>query len=231
MNASLLTDSRQRCLDGYFKAQEIFILADGLSARIYDIASLDLSRTICVNHSYLLTSGKPAFLVLGDHAFMNERKDKTPISECANVILAAPTVPVQKASNVIRFRQRPEPVLTSSFSEGVYGPKSIGITAMACALLMGAALVNLIGFDYKVYTPEEAMEFFGISGEVHATGEAADHRNRPGHVKMKPKGDGSQETIYENRLAWFSPFAMHKNVFVNHNKHSALRMFPFAQGV
>lgn len=230
MIASLQTNSRLRALDGCFKDQELFIVADGLSAKSYDLGSLDLSRTICVNHSYLLLKGKPAFLFVGDHAFMNERKDQTPLSECATTVMVSPEVPVKDGPNVVRFTQK-QFGLSHSFTEGVYGPKSIGITAMAAALLMGASLVNLIGFDYKVYTAEEAKQYFNLDSEVHASGESANHRNRPGHVKMKATRDGKEETIYENRLAYFATFYNHKHVFLNHNKYSALRMFPFAEGV
>lgn len=228
MIASLQTNSRLRALDGCLSGQEVWILADGLSARTFDMCKLDLSRTLCVNHSYLLVQGKPAFLFAGDHAFMSERTDKTPLPDCAQTVLVSPEVPVRDAPNVIRYEKRPFG-LGQSFLDGLYGSKSIGIIAMGAAILMGASLINLVGFDYRVYSPEEAKEFFGVEHEVHASGELAKHRNRPGHVKMKSR-DGKEVTIYEDRLPFFAPFVNHKHLFLNHNKHSALRMFPFAQG-
>lgn len=190
--------------------KEISIIADGLSCNYQD----DDNEVIAVNHSYRNINKKPFALVFNDNHFLTELKksETKELSTLANNIFHGPNAKPERKENIYRFLHKR--ILTSRIEDGLYGIESSGLSALSLAILMGATKINVHGFDYRVFSDEEAMEYFGKKWSIHTS--QADHRHNT----------RGRENIFSMKVPCFKMYENLKGIeIINHSKYSAIPYF------
>lgn len=195
----------QNCLSG----EEIWIVADGLSCP--ENIKTD-KKIIAVNHGYKNVSGKPFVLVFNDSHWIKEKNcsDPTPLRDVAEYVIHGPNAGVPQHNNIFRTLLRGE--MTNDIRMGIYGMSTSGLAALSLAILMGASKIRLFGYDYRIFTDEEAQKLFGRIG-VHRS--QALHRNT----------NKTKEKVYLQKIKDFAVYEKAKIDIINHSMYSNLPYF------
>jgi len=210
--------------NNYLNGKEVAIVADGLSCDYQD----DGSVIFAVNHAYRNVERKPFALVFNDETFLTKElkvTEQRPLEELAVNIFHGQNATPEIKDNVYRFISKT--YLTDKIENGVYGIESSGHSAISLAILMGASVISLHGFDYRIFTEEEAAEFFPDrkwsahrSGGYHRFGRSTYSDT----IESEPRRDWG--LFWKKKIRAFEVYKTIKGVrILNHSKYSAIPYF------
>lgn len=189
------------------KRKEITIVADGLSCP--QIEKTPDNIIIAVNHAYNSVVGRPDYLIFNDDYWLYEfrKSEQKFLGDIAGHIFHGMNAKPGNVKNMTMFK--PKTRWCDRMVDGLYGIWSSGISAISLAIQMGASRIILYGFDYRIFTDDEAKEYFGKKQNSHAS--ESMHRN----VKEKN---------YINKIKYFELF---KNMNVEIINCSAYSNIPY----
>ena len=205
--------------DNKFKSRdEIWVVADGPTCPEVT-APLDGTPVLSVNYGFMNCVERPYGLVYVDRYFRRKFAGYR-MDNVSDYIFYAQETGHLKFEKAVPFRR----VLkrTSRLQDGVYtgmrpDGQSAGVAALQIAIGMRPKMIRLFGYDYRIFTEEEAMNLFGKKLGVHKS--ESNHR-RTDVMDKKTKLN------YLSKIKSFDAF-LHEGVqIINHSIHSNLNQFP-----
>lgn len=139
-------------VNGHLRDKDVFILGSGTSLRNFDFTKLHDKYVIAVNHS--IEHYNAQALIFGDKVFVTKTKFDF-MKYHGNIFCSEKclgTNPIQDIHKENKRRlyvfkdRRDEP--STSFKAGLFHPTSSGALAINLALVAGARMIYLLGFDF-----------------------------------------------------------------------------------
>ncbi len=154
--------SKWNQIQGMRRGAEVWIIGSGYSLFGFDFSRLDGKFTIALNHT-IEDYPKASALLFGDKAFL--KHTTFDITQYQGLIFAGEYTEdtqamkaVKDRPNVFVFSPRKDSP-TLSGKRGLFHPCSSGVFALNLAIIMDAAKIYLLGYDY--YYGGGIMHYYG----------------------------------------------------------------------